>query len=241
MWRTLKSMRAIVANAPSYAQTSPVLTSIDLRDKVKIIPLGIDENTYPRHGDDSVLDRLGISGGEPFVLFIGVLRYYKGLHTLIEAAPQVGAKIVVAGSGPEYLALKEQADCLQARNVIFAGQVTDAEKVSLLKHCRALVLPSHLRSEAYGMVLVEASMYGKPMVSCEIGTGTSFVNIDGETGIVVPPENPTELASAVSMLLTDDELSKRYSKAARLRYEQYFSGEAVGRGYSKLLKEVASR
>jgi rhamnosyl/mannosyltransferase len=89
---------------------------------------------------------------------------------------------------------------------VFAGQVSDAKKVALLKRCRALVLPSHLRSEAYGMVLVEAAMYGRPLISCEIGTGTSYVNAHEETGFVVEPESSTALALAMNTLLNDDAL-----------------------------------
>ena len=85
---------------------------------------------------------------------------------------------MIAGSGPESKALKKQVSELGLNNVIFAGQVTNQEKFSLIQNCVALVLPSHLRSEAYGMVLVEASMMKKPMITCEIGTGTSFVNLN---------------------------------------------------------------
>lgn len=240
MWKTLRSMRAIVANAPAYAQTSAVLSDASLRERVRLIPLGIDERSYQYDGDESVLQRLGLEEAEaaPFFLFIGVLRYYKGLHTLIAAAVSVGARVVIAGSGPEGTPLQEQARKLGVANVIFAGQVTDAEKVALLKHCRALVLPSHLRSEAFGMVLVEAAMFGKPMISCEIGTGTSYVNADGKTGIVVPPENPFELAGAMNCLMEDKDLAERFGQAARLRYEQRFSGEALGRAYAALYQEV---
>jgi glycosyltransferase involved in cell wall biosynthesis len=239
MWKTLTGTQAIVANAPAYAQTSPVLSAPSLRDRVRVIPLGIDERSYPHDGDVGVLRRLSLGETEPFFLFIGVLRYYKGLHTLLQAAASVSARVVIAGSGPEDSALQEQARQLGLTNVVFAGQVTDAEKVALLKHCRALVLPSHLRSEAYGMVLVEAAMFGKPMISCEIGTGTSYVNADGETGIVVPPESPAELVRAMNRLIEDEALAQRYGQAARLRYERMFSGEALGKAYAALYQDVA--
>lgn len=238
MWKTLKNMRAIVANAPMYARTSPVLSDASLRERVRVIPLGIDECSYSQGGDEEVMRRLGLDEKEPFFLFIGVLRYYKGLHTLVQAAVSVHARVVIAGSGPEGAILQEQARQLGAGNVIFAGQVTDTEKVVLLKHCRALVLPSHLRSEAYGMVLVEAAMLGKPMISCEIGTGTSYVNADGETGIVVTPESPTELAQAMICLRDDEGMARRFGLAARQRYERLFSGEALGRAYAALYRDV---
>lgn len=238
MWKTLRDMQGIVSNAPAYAQTSPILSDPSLKERVRVIPLGIDERSYPHEGDDGVLRKLGLVEAEPFFLFIGVLRYYKGLHTLLQAAAAVHARVVIAGSGPEGAALQQQARQLGLTNVIFAGQVTDTEKVALLKHCRALILPSHLRSEAYGMVLVEAAMFGKPMISCEIGTGTSYVNLDGETGLVVPPENPSALAEAMNRLIENKALAQGYGQAARLRYERLFSGQALGKAYAALYQDV---
>lgn len=234
----LGGMRAIVATSPPYAQTSPVLADTKHRNRVRVIPLGIDEGSYPQCGDDGVLQRLGLDQGEPFFLFIGVLRYYKGLHTLVQAAVSVNAKVVIAGTGPEHTVLQTQVRQLGLQNVVFAGQVSDAEKVALLQRCRAFVLPSHLRSEAFGMVLIEASMYGKPMVSCEIGTGTSFVNLEGETGFVVPPESPGALAHAMNALLGDGALAETFGRAARRRYEALFSGPALGKAYAQLYQDV---
>ena len=142
MWKTLRSMRAIVAISPTYLRTSPILSSPEFRDKVRVIPLGIDEASYPAKGDDGVFGRIGLDSGEPYFLFIGVLRYYKGLHTLIEAARHVNARIVIAGSGPEGERIRALSSQLGTRNVLFAGQISDPEKVALLKGCRALVLPS---------------------------------------------------------------------------------------------------
>ncbi len=231
MWKTLREMNIIVANCPAYAETSPVLSHPSIRDKVRVIPLGINENSYPKNGDDSVFGRISVSASEPYFLFLGVLRYYKGIHTLISAARSVNAKIVIAGSGPEGLSLMKQATELGLINVIFAGQVTEEEKVSLIKNCRALVLPSHLRSEAYGMVLVEASMMGRPMISCEIGTGTSYVNQHESTGLVIQPENTEQMTDAMQVMLNDNELANNFGRNARLRYEQNFSGEALGQAY----------
>ena len=239
MWHTLQQARVIVANSPAYARTSPVLSHPDIHGKVRIIPLGIEESSYPKDGDDSIFDRLGVKVDEPYFLFIGVLRYYKGIHFLVQAAKTLDAKVVIAGSGPEGASLHALAAKEGASNVVFAGQVSDAEKVALLKCCRALVLPSHLRSEAYGMVLVEAAMFGRPLISCEIGTGTSYVNAHEETGFVVEPESPAALALSMNTLLKDDALSVRMGAAARNRYEKFFSGPALGRAYADLFREIA--
>jgi rhamnosyl/mannosyltransferase len=239
MWKAFLGMRAIVANSSIYARTSPVLSHASVRDRLRVIPLGIDERSYPKTGDDRVILRLGMRLEDPFFLFVGVLRYYKGLHHLIRAAAKVGARIVIAGSGPEEGALRQRVVKSAVQNVIFAGQVSEKEKVSLLRHCRALVLPSHLRAEAYGMVLVEAAMFGKPMISCEIGTGTSLVNAHQETGFIVPPGDPAALANAMNRLLVDESTYQQMGFAARLRYERLFSADALGRGYAQLFQDVA--
>ena len=238
MWRMLRQMKIIVANCPSYAQTSPILSDPSIRDKVRIIPLGINEDFYPKKGDGEVFNRIGVSSSEPYFLFLGVLRYYKGIHTLISASKFINAKIVIAGSGPEEMKLKKQVEDLGVKNIIFAGQVSNKEKVSLIQKCKALILPSHLRSEAYGMVLVEASMMGKPMISCEIGTGTSFVNKHEETGLVVKPENVDEMADAMRIIYNDNALTQKLGHNARSRYENMFSGKALGKAYSAVYQEL---
>jgi rhamnosyl/mannosyltransferase len=101
-----------------------------------------------------------------------------------------------------------------------------------------MVLASHLRSEAFGMVLVEASMFSKPMICCEVGSGTSYVNEDGVTGYVVPPEEPKRFAAAIETMLTDAQLAARMGIAARQRYERLFSADALGDAYSTLYREV---
>ncbi|WP_321901296.1 glycosyltransferase [Paraburkholderia tropica] len=240
MRHTLRSMTAVVATSPAYARTSESLMSHVAPERLKTIPLGIiDYRDAPRpdDADRALAERLGL-GDEPYFLALGVLRYYKGLHTLVEAARSIKAKLVIAGSGPERARLEAMAKQLGATNVIFAGQVTHDEKVALLRGCRAMVLPSQVRSEAFGMVLVEAAMFGKPMVCCEIGSGTSYVNEDGVTGFVVPPEQPAALADAINALLGDGELAARMGIAARNRYEALFSGEALGEAYSRLYREV---
>ncbi len=240
MWRTLKSMRIVIATSPAYARTSPVLSNPSIRDKVRVIPNGIVEESYSKEADTNVFNRIKVERNEPYFLFIGVLRYYKGLHTLVQAAAHVDAKIVIAGSGPEDARLKELANQLGAKNIIFAGQISNSEKVALLQDCRALVLPSHLRSEAFGMVLVEAAMFGRPQISCEIGTGTSYVNTLEESGFVVPPENPQELANAMSLLLHDISLAIKLGLGARARYERLFSGDALGKAYANLYYEIVN-
>jgi rhamnosyl/mannosyltransferase len=239
----MHSMSAVVATSPAYAKTSPVLTTDVLPERLRTIPLGIvdyHDDVAANGTDHDFLARLQLNGA-PFVLALGVLRYYKGLHTLIEAANSIRGAIVIAGSGPEDANLRTLAASLGVSNVIFAGQVSHEEKIALLKQCRVLALPSHLRSEAFGMVLVEASMFGKPMVCCEVGSGTSFVNVHAETGFVVPPETPQDFAEACNRLIADEALANKMGAAARGRYEKLFSGEALGHAYADLYRDVISQ
>jgi rhamnosyl/mannosyltransferase len=169
---------------------------------------------------------------------LGVLRYYKGLHNLVQAAQSIRATVVIAGSGPEDAHLREQARALGLNNVVFAGQVSHTEKHQLLSRCVALTLPSHMRSEAFGMVLLEAAMHGKALVSCEIGTGTSWVNQDGQTGWVVPPEDPLALAQAVNRLVDNPQQANAMGQQARLRYETQFAPHVMAEGYNAIYQQV---
>jgi glycosyltransferase involved in cell wall biosynthesis len=241
MNRMISKMDALVATSPTYASTSPVLSQPRIAKRVHTIPLGIDEASLPAKADEEIFPRLNLSPDEPYFLFVGATRYYKGLHFLIEAAAEIPAKIVIAGAGPEISELKQYAKQFPTARIVFAGRVTDEEKVALLRHCRAFVLPSHVRSEAYGMVLVEASIYAKPMVTCEIGSGTSYVNLDGETGFVVEPANPKALAAALNCLLDNPSLALEMGRAARRRYEQLFTGYAMGDAYAKLYESLLER
>ncbi|MGF6976997.1 glycosyltransferase involved in cell wall biosynthesis [Paraburkholderia sp. JPY465] len=242
MARMLSSMSAVVATSPAYAKSSTVLASLVAPQRLQVIPLGIGDyanSDFAQRCGPQTLARMAL-GDKPYFLSLGVLRYYKGLHTLIEAAPLIPATLVIAGSGPEMQNLKKLAADVGASNVIFAGQVSEEEKIALLKGCRAMLLPSHLRSEAFGMVLVEASMFGKPMVCCEVGSGTSFVNEHNVTGFVVPPESPREFAAAACQLLADETLAGQMGLAARARYERLCSAPALGRAYRRLYDQVAT-
>ena len=235
----LGAMNAVVATSEAYVDSSPVLNRHVAPARLGVIPLGIEESSYREYFTEArgidIVARFGVETG-CFFLFIGVLRNYKGLQFLIQAAADTGLPLVVAGSGGNEARFAEMA--AGHRNVMFVGQVSHGEKMALIRGCRAMVLPSHLRSEAFGMVLVEAAMCGRPMISCEIGTGTSFVNKDGETGFVVKPASVPALAAAMRRLWDDHALAERFGDAARRRYERLFSGQAMGRAYARLYRRL---
>jgi rhamnosyl/mannosyltransferase len=228
MHHFLRQADRIVATSPTYLQTSPVLAQFS--GKTSAIPIGLDDAPPP---DGERVEAWRARLGERFLLFVGALRYYKGLPFLLEAARETGLPVVLAGSGDD--AMVAQA---ALPNVTSLGQVDEADKLALLSLCTAFVFPSHLRSEAFGVALLEAARAGKPMISCEIGTGTSYVNKDRETGIVVPPADAPALAAAMRTLWSDQALCERLGRAARDRYLGLFTAAAMGRAYKAIYDEV---
>jgi rhamnosyl/mannosyltransferase len=175
---------------------------------------------------------------EPFFLFVGALRYYKGLEYLIDAAGKSGLRVLIAGVGPDLERLRTRAEATAKGRVRFLGLVDEPTKFALMRRALAVVLPSHLRSEAFGMVLVEAAMSGRPMISCELGTGTSYVNVDGSTGRVVPPGDTNALAAAMLELANNAGLRESMGSAARQRYLAYFNDRAFGHRMLTLYENI---
>lgn len=237
MKRFLRSVDAIVATSPQYLESSPVLERF--AGKVSVIPNGIDEASYPSPSSESI-EQWRARVGEGFFLFVGVLRYYKGLETLLHAAKGFGGQVVIAGAGPELAHLQETVAREGLANVRFVGAVSEQDKVCLLQLARAFVFPSHLRSEAFGMSLVEAAMSAKPMICCEIGTGTSYINMDGVTGLVVPPEDPQALRAAMQRLADDPAMAQSMGDAARARFETLFSARRMAQSYQAIYRELVS-
>jgi rhamnosyl/mannosyltransferase len=231
MMRFLGSVDRIVATSPSYLETSDVLKKF--REKTSVIPFGLDRSTYPEPSNELLDDWRGRIG-DRFFLFVGMLRYYKGLHILLDAIHGTGLPIVIVGSGPMEQELRKHSARLNLSNVHFLGTVSDEDKVAIIKLCFAFVFPSHLRSEAFGVSLLEGAMFGKPLISSEIGTGTTFVNIHGETGIAVPPDDAEAFRRAMIYLVENPAEAKRMGENAELRYQNFFRAEQMVSRYIEL-------
>lgn len=238
MHRFLSSVDAIVTASPNYLETSRVLARY--RDKTQVVPYGLDRQSYPAASPD-VLEGWRTRFPAGFFLFVGVMRYYKGLHILLEACQSSHYPVLIVGAGPLESALREQAQRLRLGNVHFLGALPDADKIALLQLSRALVFPSHLRSEAFGISLLEGAMFGKPMISSEIGTGTSYINNHGETGLVVPPGDAAALRQAMDRLWVDADMAARMGAAAQQRYEQLFTAARMGQRMAEVYQQVMAR
>jgi O-antigen biosynthesis rhamnosyltransferase len=238
MARFLRSVDRIVATSQNYLETSSTL--MQYREKTQVIPIGLDRLTYPTP-DASLMARWRAELGERFFLFVGVLRYYKGLHILIEANRGEDYSLVIVGAGPVEAELRKHASEVGLTKVRFLGALPDIDKVSLLNLSYAVVFPSHLRSEAFGISLLEGAMFGKPMISSEIGTGTSYINSHEETGLVVPPNDPEALRQAMRFLVENPAQAEEMGHRANFRYQRYFSADQMVDRYMHLYDEVLSR
>ena len=236
--RFLESVDSIVATSPNYLASSAVLDRY--RDKTRVITFGLDKTSYPEP-DQARMDAWRARVGPKFFLFVGVLRYYKGLHILLDAAAGTDYPIVIVGAGPIEQELKEHAARLGLKKVMFVGAVDELDKAALLKLAYAVAFPSHLRSEAFGISLLEGAMYGKPMISSEIGTGTTYINVHDETGLVVPPSDPEALRAAMRRLWENPELAAAMGRRAEERYWRLFTSDMMAQNYLKLYRELVAR
>ena len=217
---TLKRAEKIIVSNPNLIKGSPYLHKF--QKKCQVIPFGVDLLKFEKF-EERKIEGLKEKYGR-FVLFVGRLNYYKGVEYLIEAMKDVVANLVIIGEGPEKENLKLKAKSLKLDKKVFF--LPHQEGKSLINYYRAssvFVLPSIFRSEAFGIVLIEAMACAKPVVSTELGTGTSFVNQDGVTGFVVPPRDSQALARAIEKILENEKMAREFSQNSRERAKKEFS------------------
>jgi glycosyltransferase involved in cell wall biosynthesis len=227
--RVLAGVDAIIVGSPPMQESSYLKA---YRSKLHLIPYGIPLARF--RGDPSAeeLALLRATYGEIFsrredpgeqrLLFVGRLRYYKGLDTLIRALPGIPARLLVVGTGPmeeEWKALAAQIGA--ADRITWLGEVPDADLPAFYHAVDLFVLPASHTSEAFGLVQVEAMAAGLPVVCTELGTGTSYVNRANVTGLVVPPLDVEALRAAINHLIADPGLRASMGAAARLRASEF--------------------
>jgi len=236
--RVLARADAITVSNPNYIQSSPFLRP--LASKCVVIPHGADLSRFA--ATEAITRRaeaIQQHYAAPLLLFVGLLRYYKGVSFLIQAMQHIQAKLLIVGEGPQRAEWQDLSRQLGLDDkVIFLGRVGDEELTALYHACDVFVLPSIHRSESWGAVQVEAMACGKPVVCTELGTGTSFVNVDGVTGLVVPPQDSAALAAAINHLLADPELRHRMGEAGRARAHKELSAQEMVKQLVQLYRQV---
>jgi rhamnosyl/mannosyltransferase len=228
----------VVVSSPALARDSAL---VQCARRVAVIPFGVATERY-RQADpafDRRVQDIRRQGPEPLLLFVGRLVYYKGVHVLIQAADAWPGSILIVGDGP--LEPQLRADVarrgLQDR-VRFLGRVSDDALPAYYRACDALVLPSIARTEAFGVVQIEAMAAGRPVVSTNLPTGVPWVNRHGVSGLVVAPDNADALRAALAQIGSDVALRARLAEGARGRADSLFTRERMVQSFKALIETV---
>jgi rhamnosyl/mannosyltransferase len=232
----LRRSSAIIATSPDYLRTSAVLRAHSAR--CHVIPYGIDIAQF-QHCDPTAIDRVRKQYGERLVISVGRLVYYKGFDYLIRAMAQVRGKLLIIGDGPLRAQLQRLASDLGVTSkVIFCGEIQNTDIVPYYHAADVFALASVARSEAFGIVQIEAMAAGLPVVNTSLDSGVPFVSLHGQTGLTVPPSNPSALAEALNRLLDDADLRHSLGQTGRLRAQQEFTSERMAGRILSLYESV---
>lgn len=232
-----KSERIVFSN-PNIINSSNILSNFSA--KCVQIPYGITIDKYVLNDKDKlIVKKMKEKYHRPVILFVGRLVYYKGVQYLIKAMQKVDANCIIIGDGPLKKSLMKMVDklCLSDR-IEFKPHLPHNELLLNFSMSDIFVLPSVARAEAFGMVLLEAMTYGKPLVTTELGTGTSYININGKTGFVVPPSDAEALSRAINALISDETTRRSMGENAVKRVREAFNIEKYLLEYDKLYQQV---
>jgi len=236
MLKMLKRADAIVVATEGHIKYSSYLGPF--KDKCVVIPFGVDkamEEAADRYVEENHAEEV-INIASPkekkrylTFLFVGRLVYYKGCDVLLKAFARVtGAELVMVGSGALEDECKKLAGELGIKErVCFAGEVSEGELQKHMAECDVFVLPSVVKSEAFGLVQIEAMAFGKPVINTNLPSGVPYVSIHGETGLTVGPENAEQLAEAMQWMVDHEEERLSMGKKARERMKAEYRLEEM--------------
>ncbi len=242
----LRRAQSIIATSQSYLNTSNAL--VDFKDKCHIVPLGLDPDRLKKP-DDAGLRWAETAWGQPGgrILVIGRLTYYKGHEVMLDASTALpDARILIVGNGERESGLQRRIHTLGLSNkVSLLGSLPESDLHALISSCDCLCLPSVERTEAFGLVLLEAMRYGKPVVASDIpGSGIGWVVEDGVTGFLVPPGDPVLLAGSLRKFFDCPELNLQMGRSALERFRKVFQIDRIAQEiillYHQTLKALES-
>jgi rhamnosyl/mannosyltransferase len=230
----LKRADAIIVSSPNYVNTSPVLQKF--RNRCRVIPFGVPLEKFDR-ADAIEVSKIHRQFGPRIVLGVGRLVYYKGFEYLIRAMRNVEGHLLIVGDGPLRDELEREARAAGvSQRVTFLTGVRDV--LAYYHAADVFALSSVARSEAFGIVQLEAMACGKPVINTELDSGVPFVSPHQLTGLTVPPADDVALGQAINTLLDDPALIAKYGRAGRKRVEQEFNLEAMTRRTLQVYNEV---
>ncbi|MDK2781502.1 MAG: hypothetical protein PWR13_530 [Archaeoglobi archaeon] len=223
--------RCDVAVAVNY-QTKKLLSNLIDREKLVVIPIGVDLNVF----------KYSPTPDNQEILSVGAHIMRKGFEYIILALKEItkeipNIKLHLTSAGPRTEHLKQLVKKLDLNNnVIFWGRVTDKKIVELYKQCRIFVHPS--LSEGFCHTTLEAMAVGRPVVSTK--TNGSEMIEHGKTGFLVPPADPEALAEAIMKLLSDYDLACKMGKRAREKVEKEYDWDIVAEKYYITYRELTT-
>lgn len=220
----LRRADLIVGTSPVYLDESPFLKKV--QQKTVCLPIGVP----PILPEPEAVDKLRKQyGGKKIVFALGRLVAYKGFTHLVEAARFLKDDYVVliGGTGALEQALCQQIKRLGLENkVVLLGRIPDRDLPAYFGACKVFCLPSVQKTEAFGIVQIEAMSCGKPVVATRIPqSGVPWVNKHGVSGLNVMPGNAGELARAIQDIADNESVYDKYSMAAKNRYWDIFTNE----------------
>jgi len=223
--RLFRRVDAFVTATPHHVACSDTFRRF--ADRTAIVPYAIPDEWFDvSDADRASPETTRAAMGGKFLLFVGRLVPYKGLDTLVRAAERIPCRIAIVGMGPlEDRLRREIAARGLAEKVRLLGKVDDVRPLFL--GCEFLLLPSVSALEGFGIVQIEAMALGKPVVSSDLPSGVTYVNVHGETGLTFPVGDAAGLAEACNRLLADPALRDRLGACARKRTFEKFSYTAL--------------
>lgn len=219
------------------------------QDKCRIIPYGVErqiEETADRWiaVQEESSGRQHSSKDSVRFLFVGRLVYYKGCNELIRAFIQVSASrsdlfLDIVGTGPLEREMKEMVhEAGLEERVRFYANVEDEELAEFFGTCDVFVLPSVARSEAFGLVQIEAMAFGKPVINTKLPSGVPYVSLDQVTGLTVPPEDVHKLAQAMQYLAEHPDERREMGVRARQRMKKMYRIDTMLEHVKRLYEEL---
>jgi rhamnosyl/mannosyltransferase len=236
----LRQADVIIAATEGHIKSSPVLSKFSY--KCRVIPFGLDLSKYPEPQRKKFLEEKLSNPSHKKLLFVGRLVYYKGVDVLISALEGVsGVELFIIGCGSLENKIKSlvSGKNLQDRTH-FLGSLPREELLAAYYDCDMLVLPSRANNEAFGLVQLEAMVYGKPVINTNLPTGVPYVSIHGETGLTVAAGSFPQLAEAIIMLVRNEALCRSYGRAARDRVQKHFGMDSMLKSVYRVYREVAA-